>query len=171
MATAARCQGTRLLLLLLLLLRAAHPAPLSLRTPGPARCRPGRQPPGLGAAGEAGQTDTPKAMETAPSPTQPSRTITAAAAPPPRLRADPEVLQPRPAPPEERGGDAHAGPAPPAGSPPRAAAALPRARPPAPRPPELAGPSAGGSGPPERVTPATLRSWGRGRALLYFPLT
>ncbi|XP_029421498.1 uncharacterized protein LOC115071136 isoform X2 [Nannospalax galili] len=127
MAAAAPCQGSRLLLLLLLLLRARHPAPL--RQTGP--CTPSA--PSAGSTGQQqgveGKADelTRRAPHTV---AQPFGTITAAAVPPPRLRADPEVLQP-PAPPEERGGAVAApvGRSPPTlGAPPTAAPATQRAR-------------------------------------------
>lgn len=66
MPAAARCQGTPPLLLLLLLLRAPHPAPLNLETPGPTRlCHRAAAAVAVslqeGGQGEAGQTDTPEA--------------------------------------------------------------------------------------------------------------
>nr|XP_060483908.1 basic proline-rich protein-like [Panthera onca] len=132
MAAAARCQGTRLLLLLLLLLLLRAPHPGAAR---PRNARPRPPQPSPSAAGSEGprgsRTNGHSQSRLRQHPTELPRTITAAAAPPPRLRVDPEVLRP-PAPPEERGGAPHAGRAPPAGAPPSQSPA-PRRRSPAQR--------------------------------------
>nr|XP_031548078.1 basic proline-rich protein-like [Vicugna pacos] len=171
MAAAARCQGTRLLLLrLLLLLRAPHPG--AARPPN-ARPRPPPPPPpwpsaaGIEAPRGSG-TNRHQPSRGRQRPAELTRTITAAAAPPPRLRADPEVLRP-PAPPGARGGAPHAGRCPPAGAPPSQSPAPPAGAPPSAAPaapsPPVRPPAAGRSGTFERATPAAGRRCGRGGGL------